>query len=48
MVAMMGLRNKTIRIEKKDKRAKCVRKGKKAEALLDYIQAARALSLPIA
>jgi hypothetical protein len=48
MVAVMGLRNKTIRMEKKDKRAKCMRKGKKAEALLDYIQAARALFLPTA
>jgi hypothetical protein len=44
MVAVMGVRSKTMWIEKKNKRAKCIRKGKKAEAVLDYIQAARAWS----
>jgi hypothetical protein len=33
-------------MKKKDKRVKGIRKGKKAEAVLDYIQAARALFLP--
>lgn len=44
MVAVLRVRSKTIWIEKKDKRGKCIRKGKQAEAVLDYIQAARALS----
>jgi hypothetical protein len=44
MVAVMDVRSKTIRMGKKNKRAKCIRKGKKAEAVLDYIQAARASS----
>ena len=44
MVAVLRVGSKTIWDKKKDKREKCIRKGKKAEAVLDYIQAARALS----
>lgn len=45
MVAVLGVGSKTIWDKKKDRRGKCMRKGKKAEAVLDYIQAARALSV---